>query len=359
MNQLFICLLSINPVKMRVPEKRSDDEALLSLDFMIGFSIFMVGLIFVAVMVSGLLVQLQSRTIDYDAVAYRTSVVLVEDPGEPPDWDLLNFTYYSERENAKRLGLGIEKGYPGILKLEKVKKFFNSSKSSGCSATDELCIPEDYRDKVIFGDYPYNFNISLKDLGTKGLPNYTVGEDVPPNSNYGFIKRIVKIQIPGSEFYINGTPEGNESSIIVRIDFPELYYRISPYRIDPLKDDLKIFINLTGWSGLNLTDFQVCKYPLIGLPGCIGGTTYDNSPRVNITIDGDPNKSLHDDINSNLTITLEGGLFPRIGYDEFSSIDVNLLFSQNVTNETLYNYTYSANLSQPELEPAVMEVRVW
>ncbi|NYT21889.1 MAG: hypothetical protein GKC07_08855, partial [Methanomicrobiales archaeon] len=91
---------------MRVPGKIDHEEGLLSIDFIIGFTIFMVALIFVAIMISGLLVHLQSRTIDYDAVAYRTSVVLVEDPGEPswepwssgrpmfdpPNWHLVNIS---------------------------------------------------------------------------------------------------------------------------------------------------------------------------------------------------------------------------------------------------------------------------
>jgi len=57
----------------------------LPVDFLVGFTIFILSLIMVANFVPSLLVGLQRTSgIDYDAVAYRTGVVLVEDPGEPP-----------------------------------------------------------------------------------------------------------------------------------------------------------------------------------------------------------------------------------------------------------------------------------
>ena len=60
-----------------------DDSGILSIDFIAGFTIFMIAFIIVVTMVSGLLVSLQSRTIDYDALAYRTGVILTEDAGDP------------------------------------------------------------------------------------------------------------------------------------------------------------------------------------------------------------------------------------------------------------------------------------
>jgi hypothetical protein len=67
----------------------TDDTGTLSIDFIAGFTIFLVAFIWVLSMVPGLLVNLQGHTIDYDAVAYRTGVILVEDPGWPvsPPWE--------------------------------------------------------------------------------------------------------------------------------------------------------------------------------------------------------------------------------------------------------------------------------
>jgi len=63
--------------------KRSDDSGNLSIDFLVGFTIFLIAFIWVVSMIPGLLINLQGYTIDYDAVAYRTGVILTEDPGVP------------------------------------------------------------------------------------------------------------------------------------------------------------------------------------------------------------------------------------------------------------------------------------
>jgi len=346
---------------MRVPGKIDHEEGLLSLDFIIGFTIFMVALIFVAIMISGLLVHLQSRTIDYDAVAYRTSVVLVEDPGEPNDWHLKNLTYPSERDDVRRLGLAVEKNYPGILKLNKVEKFFNNSPPVGCYVADKFCNPEDYRERLIFGDYPYKFNISLKGLGPTPLPPYSIGSEIPPNSSHGFIKRIVKIQMQNATLRIPLSPEPdlNKTTITIRIDFSDLYARAPPYRIDPLNEELNILINGFGsLSQTNITDLKLCTYPLIGTPGCIGEDAYDDPPRMNVSIDG-ISYIPGDKVDDNVTLIIDQGFFHRVGYDRFDAVDAVLTFDANVTNQSLFYYNYTTVDSLPWLEPAVIEVSVW
>ena len=354
------------------PREPDREEGLLSLDFVIGFSIFMIGLIFVAIMISGLLVHLQGRTIDYDAVAYRTSVVLVEDPGEPGNWQLYNLTFPAERASVRRLGLAVEKNYPGILLLDKVEKFFTSSQN--CLVEGTFCSPEDYRKKLIFGDYPYQFNISLRNLDSTAPPLY-VGDPVPSNARYGFIKRIVKIQIPDSVHLFNVTAD-NESVINTtkfRFDLAELNAVPPPYRIDPLNQEVHIFIqnfsqNSTGADPV-LKDVELCIVPIpMAGGGCIGSDAYSDSPRMNITIDGttpyNPGDMIADTVGENVSVILEKGYFNRIGYDRFGVIELILTFDQNVTNQSVYNYNYTtlANLQSPSLpvlEAAVLEVRIW
>jgi len=103
--------------------KKNHETGQLSIDFVIGFTIFMIAFIFVSTMISGLLINIHTREIDYDAVAYRTGVVLVEDPGEPSEWNLLDLAIQEERDNLKRLGLGIARNNPGILMESKIEKF--------------------------------------------------------------------------------------------------------------------------------------------------------------------------------------------------------------------------------------------
>ena len=157
----------------------TDENGNLSIDFLAGFTIFMLAFIWVVSMIPGLMIGLQSYTIDYDAVAYRTGVILVEDPGWPvsPPWESF---IDQQKSNVTRFGLAISKDTPNILSEDKVNRFF-------CATA--FVYPDDYRTRVIFGDYPYGFNISLIDDGGKIK---SVG-DVLPNG-YGYIRRPVKIK---------------------------------------------------------------------------------------------------------------------------------------------------------------------
>ena len=156
-----------------------DESGNLSIDFLIGFTIFMLAFIWVAAMVSGIMIGLQSSHIDYDAVAYRTGVILVEDPGWPasPPWE---FYTDGQKYEISRFGLAITKNTPGILSQDKVNRFFCSS----------FIYPDDYQTRAIFGDYPYHFNISVTEMGSSY--NQSKGDILP--DGYGYIRRLVKIK---------------------------------------------------------------------------------------------------------------------------------------------------------------------
>ena len=146
-----------------------DDAGNLSIDFLAGFTIFMITLIYVATLIPTLFLGLQSSSIDYDAVAYRTGVILVEDPGMPynPSWETLPNTSDSQ---ILRFGLALSKDTPNILSPEKINRFF-------CST--EFVYPDDYQSRAVFGNYPYLFNISFQMAGSN--VTQSVGDIVPEN----------------------------------------------------------------------------------------------------------------------------------------------------------------------------------
>jgi len=181
---------------------KSDESGQLSLDFLAGFTIFLIGFIFVITMASGLLVGLQSRSIDYDAVAYRTGVILVEDPGYGLDPASINYTTSWEyipavdKDDIYRLGLAITKNAPNVLSDEKVYQFFCATRFN----------PADLHSKVIFdtaesglystqGMYRYNISVISIDPTPHKFDNQT-GDVVPENANIGYIRRVVKIKQP-------------------------------------------------------------------------------------------------------------------------------------------------------------------
>ena len=135
----------------------TNNDGNLSVDFLVGFSIFMIAFIWVATLVPNLFLGVSSHQIDFDAVAYRTGVILAEDPGNPavPD-DPWKYLPDSDKDKIERFGLAVSKETPNILSPQKIDRFFDDAAFPD---------PEDYRQRAIFGDYPYHFNISLQEVG--------------------------------------------------------------------------------------------------------------------------------------------------------------------------------------------------
>ena len=163
----------------------------------------------------------------------------------------------SAKENIERFGLAISKETPNILSEVKVNRFF-------CSTA--FPDPDDYRKKAIFGDYPYRFNISLQVAGDTST-RY-VG-DTLPGSNYGYIRREVKIKhfsnatlnqtiyINDGRYGFNNTENATSHEFSIRINTTELLFgnisnpvtnpnHDAAYQIDPRSDPISINITETS-----------------------------------------------------------------------------------------------------------------
>ena len=115
--------------------RRDNASGNLSVDFLVGFTIFIVAFIWVATMIPGLLIGLNAYPIDYNAVAYRTGVILAEDRGAAAlyrgrpvmatgtargtEWESL-----PDKCDIARFGLAVSKDTPNILDENKVNRFF-------------------------------------------------------------------------------------------------------------------------------------------------------------------------------------------------------------------------------------------
>lgn len=344
-----------------------DDSAQLSIDFLIGFSIFMVTLILVATFVSGLLVGLQSRTIDYDAVAYRTGVILAEDPGEPnafPGVIVLNtfneweFIGQSQKNMALRFGLTPYKSTPHILAPKKIESFGNVSIYN---------LPEDYGNRVIFGDYPYHYNISVTRIN--GAKVTSVGEPYNENSQYGYIRRVILVKEPSEATYDMYYFQGTDPDFYVDIITSEMFdaTRGPVYWIDPMKEELQI--NLTNISNIAKNQNVTLNRVYYSYYSSVSGM-YISPPQSSLTvnlvnIDGStPAGFPVNDISDYIYVDIPAGYFigkvSEISANE-AKIRINYDFdtTANVTPGASYmNQTLSPPV-RPELVPAILEVRIW
>jgi hypothetical protein len=347
-----------------------DDGGNLSIDFLAGMTLFMVALIWVATMIPGLLIGLQSRTIDYDAVAYRTGVILVEDPGMPanPPWEIKDDL---QKDEIERFGLTISKETPNILKLSKVNRFFCSTSFS---------YPDDYQQRVIFGDRPYRFNISLTTLD--GMVNNSVG-DIKPYG-YGYIRRIVKMKYPSNTTiqapnFKNSGPSANVTTHVF-----SLYINCTnllgdetnpAYQIDPLGD--QITVNITNLRMARVFTNLLTGDPLYNPSSLNSIKIYRQNPTQplvqvrtvdNAYIDGGSTLSSipYPGIIDNVSVIFPAGFFYGMATDN-TQLYINYTFILNQPDNFFNNsftspYPYDYNpsrVTQPRLTEGVLEVAIW
>jgi hypothetical protein len=347
-----------------------DERGALSIDFLVGFTIFMLAFIWVASMISGIMIGLQSSHIDYDAVAYRTGVILVEDPGWPvsPPWE---FYGDGQKYEISRFGLAASKDAPGVLSQDKINRFFCSS----------FIYPDDYQTRAIFGDYPYRFNISVMDV-ERGT-GQSVGDVLP--DGYGYIRRLVKIKGTSnasigsayiSTYNYNNTENvtWHEFSILINSTKLQTGMRNPAYQIDPATE--QIIINITNLrstikdfppvikhdtSTITLQSIKVYKLDAGSLSMVrtfdtpyIDGSSTATTPPCNV--------------NDNVSLIINPRVFDimQAGYSQvyfnltFKVVpDSTFLNNTNARSQPFdYNY-FPENVTQPKLRDAVAEVAVW
>jgi hypothetical protein len=264
------------------------DSAQLPVDFLVGFTIFIVSLIMVANFVPSLLVGLQRTSgIDYDAVAYRTGVVLVEDSGEtypaqqvafpiggnPSEFGTMDWHPWelrTDKDQVSRFGLALAKDTPNVLSINKINRFFGCTTFSYSHGLGQDLGDSDYRSKLLFSTYQYGYNITLQNLSSMkpGAPvlDLSIGEPYP--AGYGYIRRYVLIKqnsnatqnLAGPYYTSFNTYTGGESLVCLQPDCNEqftihlngtiLYNNTvdTPFKIDLQREPL--VINITGLSSL-------------------------------------------------------------------------------------------------------------
>ena len=354
----------------------TDDSGVLSIDFIVGFTIFLIAFIWVISLVPGLLINLQGFTIDYDAVAYRTGVILVEDPGDITSMIFTSpWESQSDKDFVARFGLAISRDTPNILLQDKVDRFF---------CTTEFVYPEDYQKKAIFGDFPYRFNISLYDVERN--VNRSIGDVLP--DGYGYIRRLVKIKGVSNATinktsmsaynFINDNENVTSHTFSIRVNTPQLYMDMTDlsYQIDPVQD--RIMINITDLNSttINPTNTRINLTSITVTSNTVNTLQYSTIPDTILLLDDkivNLTNKLPQRVNNTISLTMSPRYFQEQVYPGlfdkalYNPIYVNLSFTLG-SNSTFLNNSWSApfdynydpvNVTQPRLRDAVVEVAIW
>lgn len=356
--------------------RRDSDDANLSIDFLAGFTIFMIAFIYVATLIPGLLINVQGRTIDYDAVAYRTGVILVEDPGMPtePSWETES-DY--DKDLVERFGLSIDRIDPNIVSSAKLDRFF---------CTTVFSYPDDYHAKAIFGDYPYRFNISYQEAGDS--ITRSVG-DVRPDG-YGYIRRLVKVKGvsnatidwskigPAGYNYVGKDITAEHQVFTIHLNTTKLLSleKDPAYRIDPRSE--QIMINITDLeltANASVTDKTATLTDLyINKNNVEDARPFDTEMKVYTDGSSVPISDINTPVADNLSLVFPPGFFNDLTTEygvssplPYADLYIRLTFTapkdSGYLNNTLtgpFEYDYNpVNVTQPVLKNGVLEVAVW
>lgn len=365
-----------------------NDSGNLSIDFLAGFTVFMVALIWVTTMIPGLFLGSTAYDIDYDAVAYRTGVILVEDPGMPtnPPWE--TFTD-AQKGDVERMGLALSQDTPNILSKPKIDRFFNDT---------AFIYPDDYQEKVIFGDHPYRFNISV--ITFDNTTNRSIG-DVRP-AGYGYIRRLINVKmmsnatVDNTKFTADTVSVNHTFSVALNMSrLLERQKNLTAYIINPLTEP--VVINMTGLSGIilnpsvhvNLTQVNLTLWIPPNPPVSLHPLTSGPITNKELYVDGVPVSvsPLPRNVIDEVSLTLPFAEVAKLPQIETSVLFVNFSFDLqcptcgpgiyygdyyiNSTHPSklppllkefdyAYYYDYNATrVTQPRLVPGVVEVAIW
>lgn len=191
----------------------------------------------------------------------------------------------------------------------------------------------------------------MRELATSRT--WSVGEVSP--DRYGYIRRVVAIKKPGyTTIEINNGVVDTPVNHTIAIDMllGNIYDPlINPaYRLDPLNEDVPIYLtNITNASTI-LTSVSIAQYP--------GGTPLTIpvlSPTILVNSTPAPLWALP--VANGTSIVIEGGYLSDQGIGQLDEVILTLQFDRPVYSGEM-KYLHSQTITPP-LSPAVLEVKIW
>lgn len=277
-----------------------DKRGQMSIDFLVGISLFILALSFVAVSVSGMFLPFQTETIDLNSVSYRTSVILVEDAGYWSDGANDGEDWENHVNNISRIGLAIDKMHPNELELNKLAIFGDEAEIDDEELSDKLGLYRIIGDSKVY----YGYNIALTSLDGEVL--ITRGDEIPEYGDVSSMKRIVNAQTDSVYVIekLKGNPKENDKAlfnttnpeedivmvignIVVQGSNPELMFVYVDDEGNKLNygDDYWIWIkNETSYFESQATNSPNMQHPDILLPDVPYNTTAEVKIKISKSV---------------------------------------------------------------------------
>ncbi len=183
------------------------DEGIMTLDFLFGFMVFLAAFLYVVMMVPGLFMPYQNNVVDLSSVAYRTSALLVEDPGFYQAASTNGTDWENHLTDLKRVGLASEKSTPGVISKVKLMGLatLNHTASSNKMGLNNTI--------------PYDYYLTITWINNSSMPVFDkdIVNGVPPTSqNVETIQRSVLVE-EGKGVIADGSNIGDLYQIDVKV----------------------------------------------------------------------------------------------------------------------------------------------
>jgi hypothetical protein len=346
--------------------KRMDDHGQSNIDFLFGLAIFLATFIYAVSFIPGLFAPYQPSSIDLSSVAYRTGVILVEDPGwyiydsingyGLQNWET-NIADLNDSTKGGRIGLAdnsLDKSTPNVLSIDKINALNNAN------TADSNYIPYKLvRDKIgLNGSVIYDFNLNITMNNTMTHKNVEIlnrtSDQSQGGANIEYMDRVVMIDT-GKELVV----DCNNPDDLDKTPSPYLWISISDMSAVQRQSDMKIRIFNTSASYGNITIIGVEQSPGSPNPGPL-----IDPDKYTITINGVPKDLAHAVFNSTdiVEITVSSEILQKSGITAIaitttSSLNSppNSLFPQQIIDYENDPTYYLENICYP----GIMKLEVW
>ncbi|HTY91833.1 MAG TPA: hypothetical protein VMC84_11705 [Methanocella sp.] len=183
-----------------------DDSGQINLDFLFGVAVFLLTFIYAVTFIPGLFTPYQPGAIDLSSVAYRTSAILVEDPGWYSQGSVNGTDWEDNIGLLSRIGLADDKEHPNVLSQSKID-CLNEILANSSNYT----IVRDHMG--LHGSIEYDVSVSIKMNGTGTELVNTSSWPMRSTTNVESIERSVLVD-KGKEMCLDmGNDQVNRGSL--------------------------------------------------------------------------------------------------------------------------------------------------
>lgn len=178
-----------------------DEKGQISIDFLLGISLFLIALMFIVQFIPGLFLPGSANEGSLDHTAYRTAASLTEDPGWWGNTTTSNTNWEKHVTDVKRIGLAVDDDYstkltntPNLISKKKTLAFFGQIDEK--ELAEKLGLYDNVND-ILFS---YGYNITITNDTVKNEPlvvdniKLTRGIAIPENKDMTKITRIILLE---------------------------------------------------------------------------------------------------------------------------------------------------------------------